>query len=131
MVVYGLLDSPPPLHRLWLVPLALLGGTALLGGILTALCALGFRLHHRGSLVGLVQQAAAFGRYPADLFSPSLQSLLTGIFPALLLSAVPMAWVLGHEVPPVLAVGQLGATVLAAATWAWGKGLAAYTSSGT
>ncbi len=133
MVTVGLLEAQPDPSRLWLLPLALVGGTAMLGGILTALCAAGFRLHHRGSLVGLVQQAAAFGRYPADLFSPALRTLLTGVFPATLLAALPAAWVLGHEVWAPLAIAQpvLGCGVLAAATALWDRALQGYASSGT
>lgn len=133
MIAVGLYGADPVPTRLWLLPLALLGGSAMLGGILTGLCAAGFRLHHRGSLVGMVQQAAAFGRYPADLFSPSLRALLTGVFPATLLAAVPTAWVLGHPVWAPLALAQplLGIGALAAGTALWNRGLRGYASSGT
>lgn len=133
MVVVGLSGAAPLPARLWLLPGALIGGTALLGAILTASCAAGFWLHHRGSLVGVVQQGAAFGRYPADLFPPTLRALLTGVFPATLLSALPVAWVLGHDAPAALAVGQpvLGVAALVGATALWRRALRHYRSSGT
>lgn len=127
------LDGGAPLARVAWVPLFALGGAALLGALLTASCAAGFRLRHRGSAVGLVQQAAAYGRYPLDLFPGALQRALLTVFPAGLISAAPMAWVLGFEAPRWAAVGQplLGAGALLAATALWRRQLTAYSSAGT
>lgn len=134
MVALGFaqLDGGVP-ARAALLPLFACGGAALLGALLTASCAVGFWLSHRGSMVGMVQQGAAFGRYPAEVFAPGLRRLLTFGFPALLLSALPVAWVLGRAVPLWLSLGQplLGAAALVAATAAWHRGLRRYGSTGT
>lgn len=133
MVAAGLSMVPAlPLTLAWL-PLFAVGGAALLGAMLTASCAAGFLAHHRGSAVGLVQQTAAFGRYPVEVFPAPLQRLLTSVVPVALLSAVPVAWALGREASPLLAMAQpvVGAVALAGAVALWRLGLRRYTSSGS
>lgn len=121
-----------PAAAAWL-PLFALGGAALLGAMLTASCAAGFLAHHRGSAVGLVQQTAAFGRYPVEIFPAPLQRVLTSVVPVALLSAVPVAWALGRDAPAALALTQplLGGVALAGAVALWRRGLRRYTSAGS
>lgn len=78
-VAWGLPAIPP--WRWALLPLALLGGVAVLAGVISAFASLGFLLHHRGTAVGLASQLGTFARYPLDLFGAPLRWLLTVVVP--------------------------------------------------
>jgi ABC-2 type transport system permease protein len=134
MIGGGLMAGPVPVTAtLALLPVFALGGTALLGAMLTLACSTGFFVQHRGSAVGLVHQAAAFGRYPLDVFPSAMKTGLTTVFPAALLSAVPAAWMLGRDVSTLMALGQpiLGLLALALAVRVWRVGLRRYASAGS
>ena len=135
MVALALQDLPAvPPGRLLLLPLSVLGGMALLGGLLTGVSAAGFRVHHRGTAVGLVYQGAVFSRYPLDIFHTGLQRLLTYVVPFAFVAYYPAAWCLGRpEARPLYALGQplLGGLVLLAGVGIWRRGLRSYRSSGS
>ncbi len=50
--------------RWLLLPVFVLSGSAVIGGCLTAVTALGFWMHHQGSAIGLAYQLTVYGRYP-------------------------------------------------------------------
>ena len=130
-VLWGL--PPAPLWRWLLLPIALLSGTAVLGGLLTAFACLGFHLRHRGTAVGMVLQLSTFVRYPLDLFANPLRWLLTTVLPLgfagfygaiLVLGRAQFAWI--ALLQPVVAAACLGLGY-----GAWRLGQRVYASSGS
>lgn len=130
-VVWGL--PPVPWWKWALLPVFLVAGTGVLGGLLTALGSLGFHLHHRGTAVGLVFQLSTFTRYPLDLFARPLRWLLTFVLPLGFAGFYPAVFFLDHPEWHVYAGVQpaLGAACLAFGYGAWRFGLSRYTSSGS
>lgn len=130
-VAWGL--PPLPWWKWALLPVFLVAGTAVLGGLLTALGSLGFHLHHRGTAVGLVFQLSTFTRYPLDLFARPLRWLLTFALPLGFAGFYPAVFFLPHPQWHVYAWAQpaLGAACAAFGYGAWRFGLSRYTSSGS
>jgi ABC-2 type transport system permease protein len=131
---WAAVDLPPiPLWKLALVPLFLASGTAVFGGMLTALSSIGFHLRHRGTAVGLVFQLGTFARYPIDLFARPLRWLLTFVLPLAFAGFYPAVffldrreWLVYGAASPFVGLGCLGLGY-----GAWRFGLARYTSSGS
>ncbi len=98
----------PPLGLLdvLLIPLLVLGSVGVLGGVLTAVSSAGFRVHHRGTAVGLVYQGAVFSRYPLDVFHRPLRLLLTFGIPFGFVGYYPATWFFGRGHPPWWALIQ-------------------------
>jgi ABC-2 type transport system permease protein len=128
------LRSPAPLPPLaWLaLPLVVLGGAALLGGLMLGVAAVGLRVPHRGQTVGLVHQAASFTRYPLRVFPDWMVLLLVTLVPMGLVAAVPGAAALGRlPLAAGLAPVGVGAAALVAGAWVWRRSLTAYASTGS
>jgi len=118
----------------WLMlPVFLLGGVAILGGVLTGVSAVGFRIHHRGTAVGLVYQGSVFNRYPLDIFHPSIQKILTFGVPFGFTAFFPASWYLGRTEWLAYAFAQpiVAALVMVGGYKLWTTGLRSYRSPGT
>lgn len=114
------------------LPLVVLGGAALIGGLMLGIAAVGLRIPHRGQTVGLVHQAASFTRYPLRVFPDWMVLLLVTVVPMGLVAAVPGAAALGR-LPLVAGLAPVGAggVALLAGAVAWRRALAAYASTGS
>jgi ABC-2 type transport system permease protein len=124
---------PVPLWRWALLPLFVASGAAVLGGVLTAVCSMGFHLRHRGTAVGLVFQISTFNRYPIDLFARPLRLALTFALPLAFAGFYPASFFIGADgwFGYALATPVVAAIVLLAGYGAFRFGLTRYTSSGT
>ena len=132
MMGIALGDLPQPSLIQWLcMPLFLLSSAAILGGVMTAVSAVGFAVHTRGTGVGLVYQGVAFNRYPLDLFGDPVRWLFTVILPFGFCAYYPATWYMGHD--PGLALLQLivGPAALVIGVVFWRSGLARYRSTGS
>lgn len=130
-VAWGL---PPVAPWRWLtLPVALLSGAAVLGGLLTALASLGFHLRHRGTAIGLALQLGTFVRYPLDLFNAPLRWLLTAALPLGFAGFYGATWVIGGDRWWAYALAQplVGAACMALGYAAWRAGLRRYDSAGS
>jgi ABC-2 type transport system permease protein len=116
-----------------LLPVLLLAGACVLGGLLTAVCSAGFHLHHRGTAVGLVFQLSTFTRYPIDLFAAPLRLLLTWALPLAFAGFYPASFLLNRPEwhPYALAQPFVGLASLGLGYAAFRFGLSRYTSTGT
>ncbi len=122
-----------PLWHWALLPVLLLGGACVLGGVLTTVCSAGFHLHHRGTAVGLVFQLSTFTRYPIDLFVAPLRLLLTWVLPLGFAGFYPASFFIGRPDWQVYALAQplIGLVSLAVGYAAFRFGLSRYASTGT
>lgn len=122
-----------PGWRWLLLPVALLSGTAVLGGLLTAFASLGFHLRHRGTAVGMVLQLTTFVRYPLDLFANPLRWLLSTALPLGFAGFYGAILVLGRSEWALVSLLQpvVAALCLGVGYGAWRLGLRAYASSGS
>lgn len=125
--------GPVPAWHWALLPVLVLGGVAVLGGILTGVSSMGFHLHHRGTAVGLVFQLSTFTRYPIDLFAAPLRFLLTFALPLGFAGFYPASFVMDRPEWHGYALAQplVGAAAMALGYGAFRFGLSRYTSSGT
>lgn len=116
-----------------LLPVFLLGGVGVLAGVLTAISAAGFRVHHRGTAIGLVYQASVFNRYPIVIFPDALQTLLTWVLPFAFVAFFPATWYLDRPewLGFVAAQPIVGGLLFVGGQWVWRKGLGSYRSPGT
>ena len=105
-------------------------GTLVLGGLLTLVSAVGFRVHHRGTAIGLVYQGAVFGRYPLDLFHHWLRLVLTWVVPFAFLAYYPATHFLGRPEHATLAAIQplVGVGMMALGYGVWMRALRFYRS---
>jgi len=112
---------------------AVLGGVLILAGVLTAVSAVGFRIHHRGSAIGLVYQSAVFGRYPLDVFPIGLQRLLTFGLPFGFIAFFPASYCAGRSTYSGFAFAQplIAVIVFGVGLTLWRLGLQTYRSTGT
>lgn len=133
MMALAAADLPPLPPAIWLGLLgAVLGGAAIQGGVMLAVAAVGLRVPHRGRTVGLASQAAAFARYPLDVFPGWLAWILVTIVPMGLVAAVPGAAALGRLPAWALAAPALaGAALLAVGVATWRRALRGYASTGS
>lgn len=133
MVGLAAVDLPPMGLEIWLgLGGAVLGGAALQGGLMLLVAAVGLRVPHRGRTVGLAAQAAAFARYPLDIFPGWLALVLVSVVPMGLVAAVPGAAALGRL--PTLALAAplvAGAALLSAGVVTWRIALRGYASTGS
>jgi ABC-2 type transport system permease protein len=131
MVAIGM----PALSPLELVHVlvSIASGVLVLGGVLTLVSAVGFRVHHRGTAIGLVYQGAVFGRYPLDLFHRWLRMLLTWVVPFAFVAFVPATRFLGRPEYATLAAIQplVGIAVMALGYGVWMRALRSYRSPGS
>ena len=129
------LQGLPPIDLLqWvMLPIIILSSVAILGGVLTAVSSVGFRIHHRGTAVGLVYQGAIFNRYPLDVFPRPMQRLLTFGLPFAFTSFYPATWYLGRTEWLGYAFAQplVGLAVLVVGVTLWKRGLHSYRSPGS
>jgi len=132
MVAFGAHQADGLIWWHWLLlPLFLGSGTLILAGVLLGVSSAGFRVHHRGTAVGLVYQASVFNRYPLTLFPRSIQWALT-IVPFAFASYYPAAFLLGRADPTVAVLQPLvGPLVFIIGLHIWTKGLANYRSTGS
>ena len=133
MVVLAALDLPPMGLEIWLgLAGAVVGGAALQGGLMLVVAAVGLRVPHRGRTVGLASQAAAFARYPLDIFPGWLAWVLLTVVPMGLVAAVPGAVALGRLPLAALAAPLLaGAVLLTVGVTTWRFALRGYASTGS
>lgn len=134
MLAVAIPGLPPLSLAQWvLLPVFIAGGVAILGGVLTGVSSAGFRIHHRGTAVGLVYQASVFNRYPLDIFHLRIQLFLTWIIPFAFVAFFPATWYCGRTewlsfvvVQPLVAAAAfvIGVTL-------WKKGMLSYRSPGT
>jgi ABC-2 type transport system permease protein len=112
---------------------AIASGTLVLGGLLTLVSAVGFRVHHRGTAIGLVYQGAVFGRYPLDLFHHWLRLVLTWVVPFAFLAYYPATHFLGRPEHATLAAIQplVGVGMMALGYGVWMRALRSYRSPGS
>ncbi len=133
MIAVSLEGLPPLTPIRWLMlPVFIAGGVLILGGVLTGVSAAGFRVHHRGTAVGLVYQGAVFSRYPIDIFHRRLQQLLTFAVPYAFIAFFPATWYLDRTEWLHLAFAQpfLAVAVFAGGVMLWKRGLLSYRSPG-
>lgn len=132
VVAAGVALPALPLSAWVALPAVALGGAALLGGMALVVSSVGLVVPHRGRTVGLVEQAAAFARYPLSIFPAWLAMLLVTVVPMGLVAAMPVAAALGRAplvwgLAPMLA----GAAALAVGVATWHLALRRYASTGT
>ena len=110
-----------------------MGGVLVLAGILVTVSAVGFRLHHRGTAIGLVHQAAVFGRYPIDLYSRPLQRVLTTVLPLAFIAFFPASFLVGRDTWSTLALAQpvVGLGLFLGAQLVWRRASRGYRSTGS
>jgi len=134
MMAFALPGLPALSAAQWLLlPVFLASSVATLGGVLTGVSAAGFRVHHRGTAVGLIYQGAVFNRYPLDIFPTALQRLLTYVVPFAFTAFYPATWYLGRPEwwPFVVAQPLVGALSLWLGVRLWKQGLGSYRSPGS
>jgi ABC-2 type transport system permease protein len=134
MMAMALPELPSFSVAQWLLlPVFLAGSVGILSGVLTGVSAVGFRIHHRGTAVGLVYQGAIFNRYPLDLFPTGIQRLLTYVVPFAFTSFYPATWYLGRPEWQAYAFVQplIGVAALVIGIGLWKQGLRSYRSPGT
>lgn len=133
MVVVAAVDLPPLPLVVWMgLAVAVVGGAALQGGLMLLVAAVGLRVPHRGRTVGIASQAAAFARYPLEVFPAWLSTVLLTVVPMGLVAAVPGAAALGRLPALALFAPVVGGTVLVLVGAAvWRRALRGYASSGT
>ncbi len=121
------------LAQWFMLPVFLLAGVGVLAGVLTGISAIGFRVHHRGTAIGLVYQASVFARYPLTVFPRSLQVLLVWVLPFAFISFLPASWFLGREEWLAFAMVQpiVGLACASLGLLTWRRGLSDYRSTGT
>ncbi|MDP2309798.1 MAG: ABC-2 family transporter protein [Pseudomonadota bacterium] len=126
------LGAVPAWHWVML-PVLLLGGACVLGGLLTIVSSAGFHLHHRGTAVGLVFQLSTFARYPIDLFSSPVRLLLTWALPLGFAGFYPASFLMDRPEWHVYALAQplVGLAALALGYGAFRFGLVRYASTGS
>jgi ABC-2 type transport system permease protein len=115
------------------LPVFLAGSVAILGGVLTGVSSVGFRIHHRGTAVGLIYQGAVFNRYPIDVFPTGIQRLMTYVVPFAFTAFYPATWYLGRQEWLAHAFAQplIGVLSLAVGVGLWKRGLLSYRSPGS
>ena len=125
----------PPLTALQIAQLgvAIASGVLVLGGLLTLVSAIGFRVHHRGTAIGLVYQGAVFGRYPLDLFHRWLRMLLTWVVPFAFVAFFPATRFLGRGEYATFAAIQplVGVGMMALGYGVWTRAMRSYRSPGS
>ena len=134
MIAMAIPGLPPLSVAQWLMlPVFIAGGIAILGGVLTGVSSAGFRIHHRGTAVGLVYQASVFNRYPLDIFHGRIQLLLTWVVPFAFVAFFPATWYCGRTewLPFAFAQPVVAAAVLTGGVALWKRGLLSYRSPGT
>ena len=94
MMILGQIEHPVLFSSIVYLPLMILGGVALMGGMLMAMSALGFIAHHTGTFSGLLMQSASFSRYPLTIFPNPIRVLL---LPVGLLAYLPIGSILGYD----------------------------------
>ena len=129
MMILGHLEHPLSLTDLLWIPLLILGGVALMGGLLISMSALGFLAHHTGTFSGFILQAVSFSRYPLTIFPTPLRWTL---LPVGLLAYLPVGALLGYDglvgwplAQPLIGIAVLGFSIL----W-WNRLSRMYTSTG-
>ncbi len=125
--------GPVPAWHWAMLPVLVLAGAGVLGGLLTAVSSAGFHLHHRGTAVGLVFQLSTFTRYPIDLFAAPLRYLLTFALPLGFAGFYPASFLMNRPEWHAYALAQplVGAGALAVGYAAFRFGLTRYASSGS
>ena len=131
-VAIGGLD-PLSLAQWLMLPVFIAGGVAILGGVLTGVSSAGFRIHHRGTAVGLVYQSAVFNRYPLDIFQQRIQLMLTWVVPFAFVAFFPATWYCGRTewLPFAFAQPAVAGVVFCGGVALWKRGLLSYRSPGT
>ncbi len=134
MIAVALPGLPALSLAKWLLlPVFILGGVAILGGVLTGVSAAGFRVHHRGTAVGLVYQSAVFNRYPLDIFHQRIQLVLTWVVPFAFVAFFPATWYCGRTawLPFAFAQPFVAAAVFIGGVSLWRRGMLSYRSPGS
>ncbi|MDG1480696.1 MAG: ABC-2 family transporter protein [Myxococcota bacterium] len=134
MIAVALPGLPPLSWSQWvMLPVFVAGGVAILGGVLTGVSSAGFRIHHRGTAVGLVYQSAVFNRYPLDIFHQRIQLALTWVVPFAFVAFFPATWYCGRTewLPFAFAQPVVAAVVLIGGVGLWRRGMLSYRSPGS
>lgn len=134
-MVAASLGGLPPVDALDIILLGVFVASAvlILAGLLTAVSAIGFRIHHRGTAIGLVYQGSVFGRYPIDIYHRWLQVLLTFVVPFGFIAFFPATWLMEREGYRTMALVQpvVGVVLMLAGYHLWMRALQGYRSTGT
>ena len=133
MVAVAAQGLPPISAGVWLaLVLAVIAGAALQGAMMVTLAAVGLRVPHRGRTVGLASQAAAFARYPLELFPNWLAFVLISVVPMGLVAAVPGGAALGHRAAVWLLIAPVvGLSALFMSAVLWRIALRGYSGTGS
>ena len=115
-----------------LLPVMVLSATAIVGGFLTGLSAVGFWMQHQGSAIGLAYQVTVFSRYPVDLYPRLVGLALLTVLPFAFAGFVPATLYMDRPdwLPLALATPLVGAVCLGAGWGFWRFSLKRYASSG-
>lgn len=121
-----------PVHYAML-PVFIASGALIIGGVLTAVTALGFRMHHQGSAIGLAYQVTAYARYPLDFLPTPLAIFVTVVVPFAFAGFLPATFFMDRPDWAVWAWLQplVGVACFAAGYTFWTVSLRRYTSSGS
>lgn len=116
-----------------MLPVMVVSGALVIGGLLTAVTALGFWVHHQGSAIGLAYQLTVYGRYPLDFLPRPLAILVSTAMPFTFAGFLPATWFLDRpEWHPYAAIQPLvGVVVMFAAHRFWTWSSRRYASTGT
>ncbi len=119
--------------RWLLLPVFVLSGSAVIGGCLTAVTALGFWMHHQGSAIGLAYQLTVYGRYPLEFLPRPLALLVTTVLPFAFAGFIPATYFMDRPDWYGWALAQplVGAACLGAGYAFWMFSLRGYASTGT
>lgn len=121
------------LAQVLLLPVFVLSGALLVGGLLTGLSAVGFWSTHRGTAIGLAYRATLFARYPLEVFPKWLQVLVFGLTPFSFAGFVPATFYMDRPDWHAWALAQplVGLACFAAGLGFWRFSLRRYSSTGT
>lgn len=137
LVVLGLgasgLDVPWTWDRIALLPVFIVAGTLVIGGVLTAVTAVGFWVHHQGSAIGLAYQLTVYGRYPLDFLPRPLAILVSTLVPFAFAGFVPATYYMDRPewYPYALAQPIVGLACFVFGYGFWRYSLRRYASTGS
>ena len=116
-----------------MLPLFAISGAMVVGGVLTALSALGFWTKHEGSAIGLGFQMTVFSRYPLSFYPKVLAWVLVTVLPFSFIGFIPATLYMQRPDWHVLALLQplVGVLCLALGYSFWRISMRRYTSTGT
>ena len=118
----------------WLMlPVFIVSGAMVVGGVLTAVSAVGFWTHHQGSATGLVYTLTGFGYYPLSFLPRVVAVLLCTVLPFAFMGFIPATFYMDRPmwIPIALSQPLVGCACMAVGYGFWRLSLRRYASTGS